>query len=245
MVERGCNLFKDCPNLYFTTILCVKKFCKQGELHTVSTKQIRDCIRRYLRPLAKSGMLAIGCIEISYFDRLYVTSTGTITFFVRKRIHGKDERIILGNFPDMTVENARKEALKAKAEVADGKNPNEEKQRLRQDITFGEMFTQFMERYSKPFKRSWQYDEREINKFLPHWFKKKASLISKQEIQRLHESIHNNNGLYQANRILERIRAIYNKAIEWGWEGVNPTLGIKKFKEKSRDRFLQFRVRTH
>ncbi len=137
------------------------------------------------------------------------------------------------------MENARKDALKAKAAVAGGKNPNAEKQKLRQDITFGEMFNQFMERYSKKFKRSWEYDEREVNKFLSHWFKKKASQISKQEIQRLHEAIHNENGLYQANRILERIRAIYNKAIEWGWDGINPTAGIKKFKEKSRDRFLQ------
>lgn len=101
------------------------------------------------------------------------------------------------------------------------------------------MFNQFMERYSKKFKRSWKYDEREVNKFLPHWFNKKASQISKQEIQCLHETIYNENGLYQANRLLERIRAIYNKSIEWGWEGANPTLGIKKFKEKSRDRFLQ------
>ena len=95
------------------------------------------------------------------------------------------------------------------------------------------------ERYSKIFKKSWQYDEREVNKFLQHWFKKKASQISKHEIQQLHEKIRNDNGLYQANRLLERIRAIYNKAIEWGWDGANPTIGIKKFKEKSRDRFIQ------
>lgn len=170
---------------------------------------------------------------------LYITPTGNVTFFVRKRIHGKDERIILGNFPELTVEDARKEALKAKASVAGGKNPNQEKQKLRWDISFGEMFNQFMERYSKKFKRSWKYDEREVNKFLSHWFSKKASQISKQEIQRIHDKIYSKNGLYQANRILERIRAIYNKAIEWGWEGVNPTIGIKKFKEKSRDRFLQ------
>lgn len=38
---------------------------------------------------------------------------------------------------------------------------------------------------------------------------------------------------------MERIRSIFNKAIDWGWEGVNPAVGIKKFKEKSHDRFLQ------
>ena len=44
---------------------------------------------------------------------------------------------------------------------------------------------------------------------------------------------------YSANRLLERIKAIYNKAIEWGYSGINPANGIKKFKEKARDRFIQ------
>ena len=54
----------------------------------------------------------------------------------------------------------------------------------------------------------------------------------------MHEQICAENGLYQANRILERISSIYNKSIEWGWEGLNPGKGIKKFKENSRDRFI-------
>lgn len=170
---------------------------------------------------------------------LYITANGTISFFIRKRIYGRDERVIIGNFPEMSIENARKQSLNIKSQVAEGIDPNEDKRKMRAEITFYEMFTQFMERYSKISKKSWQYDEREVNKFLQHWFKRKASQISKSEIQRLHEKIRNDNGLYQANRILERIRAIYNKAIEWGWDGTNPSLGIKKFKEKSRDRFIQ------
>lgn len=169
---------------------------------------------------------------------LYITKKGIITFFVRKRVNGIDERILLGNFPTMTIENARKKILEVRVRVAQGQNPNEDKRKIRAEITFGEMFVQFMERYSKPFKRSWKYDEREVNRFLSHWFKRKASQISKQEIHKLHEQICTENGLYQANRILERISSIYNKLIEWGWEGLNPTKGIKKFKENSRDRFI-------
>lgn len=168
-----------------------------------------------------------------------ITANGAITFFVRKRVNGKDERIHLGNFPVISIENARKKALSVKAEVAQGLDPSEEKKRLKAEITFGFMFQEFMERYSKKFKKSWQYDEREVNKFLAHLFNRKACQISKIEILELHEQIGHENGLYQANRILERIRAIYNKAIEWGWNGKNPTLGIKKFKEKSRQRFLR------
>ncbi len=37
---------------------------------------------------------------------------------------------------------------------------------------------------------------------------------------------------------MDRLRAVFNKAKEWGWEGVNPTAGIKKHKQKSRDRYL-------
>ena len=58
-----------------------------------------------------------------------------------------------------------------------------------------------MERYSKKHKRSWQYDEREVNKYLSHWFKLKASKITKQEIQRFHEKVGDNNGKIQANRL--------------------------------------------
>jgi len=169
---------------------------------------------------------------------LYVTSNGVKSFYLRKRINGKDEKIVIGNFPEVSVENARKHALRIKSEVAEGKNPMEQKQALKQEITFKELFQEYMERYSRKEKKSWKYDEREVNRFLSHWFSRKISTISKQEVQLLHEKTRDNNGLYQANRLLERIRAIYNKAIEWGFRGENPTKGIKKFREKSRDRFI-------
>lgn len=170
---------------------------------------------------------------------LYITAAGAISFYIRKRINGRDERVIIGQYPDITIEQARAKAVTIRAQVAQGEDPIADKRRLRADISLFEMFTEYMERYSKKQKRSWQYDEREVNKFLSHWFKKKASSISKQDVQLLHERIRDQNGLYQANRILERISSIYNRAIEWGWQGINPADGVRKFREKSRDRFLQ------
>jgi len=110
---------------------------------------------------------------------------------------------------------------------------------VRDEMTFLALFTDYMEKYSKVHKRSWKYDEREVNKYLSHWFKRKISTIDRNEVDRLHAKIGKENGLYQANRLLERIRSIFNKAIDWGWTGTNPAVGIKKYKEKSRDRFLQ------
>ncbi len=168
-----------------------------------------------------------------------VTGTGTKSFYLYKRIEGRPERLMLGRFPDMTVEQARKRATAAKGEIAKGANPQKERRSIRDEMTFGALFTEYMEKYSKVHKRSWVYDEREVNKFLSHWFKRKISSFDRAEIERLHAKVGRENGLTQANRLLERIRSIFNKAIEWGWQGQNPALGIKKFKEQSRDRFLQ------
>lgn len=170
---------------------------------------------------------------------LDVRSTGSMTFYLYKKVNGKPERMYLGQFPDMSIENARKASAGKKGEIAQGQNPQDEKRNIRNEITFGELFTMYLERHSKLHKRSWQYDEREVTKFLSHWFKRKISDITKNEVQKLHTQIRYDNGLYQANRTLERIRAIYNKGIEWGWDGLNPASKIKKFREKSRDRFLQ------
>ncbi len=167
-----------------------------------------------------------------------VTSSGQKTFQLYQKHQGRPIRVSLGTFPDMSIENARKAALKAKGSLSIGTNPNVEKNKIRQEITLKELFIMYMEKYSKIEKKSWLYDEREINKYLPKWFNRKISDISKHEIARLHLKIRETNGLYQANRMLERIRSMYNKAIEWGWDGVNPTKGIKKFKEKSRDRYI-------
>ena len=167
-----------------------------------------------------------------------VTHQGSKSFKVYRKFKDKPLRVTLGKFPETTVEKARNKAIKILDELNEGINPNEEKKKLRAETTFGELFTLFMERYSKHQKKTWQSDARDVPRFVGHWFQRKISNISKQDATLLHEKIRNENGLYQANRFLDTLRAIFNKAIEWGWSGVNPTQGIKKFKQKSRDRFL-------
>jgi integrase len=170
---------------------------------------------------------------------LYVTPGGVKTFFVRKRVKGRDERLIIGRFPDVSLEQARKKAAVFCGMIADRKDPLEEFRREKQDNkTFGQHFAEYLERYSKVHKKSWIYDEREINHFVKHWFNKRLSDIKKSDIDLLHKKIGRENGQTQANTIVRRLSAIYNKAIEWGWSGINPAKGIQKFKERSRDRFI-------
>lgn len=173
------------------------------------------------------------------FLQLYITQSGSKTFFIRKRVHGQNKRITIGAFPGVTIEQARKQALSLMGQISNGSDPTKEAAELkRRQITFGEHFYEYMERYSKVFKKSWQYDEVEIQRFMLKWYKKPLSEISRFDIEKLHHKIGKENGKTQANTILRRLSAIFNKAIEWGWDGKNPTKGVKKFKEVTRDRFI-------
>jgi len=168
-----------------------------------------------------------------------ITGKGTKTFIVYKKIDGKPERITLGHFPALSIENARTLALEVNTQIAKGKNPNKEKHRVQQELELGSLFKRYLEHYAKNHKKSWLGDEKLFKRYLLGLERKKISLIKKSDIESLHASIGNNHGKYAANRTLALLQTMYNKAINWGWEGANPCLGIKKFKEKSRDRFLQ------
>ena len=167
-----------------------------------------------------------------------VTDTGCKSFLVLKLFNYRTLRITLGKYPEMTIFNARKKAMEELNKIAEGINPNDEKNKLRSEMTLKELYNEFMERYSKKRKKSWKHDEREIPRFLTPWFGRKLSSITTQQIQLLHEKIRDENGLYQANHLLERLSSMYNRAIDWGWDGKNPCVGIKKFKTKARDRYL-------
>ena len=166
---------------------------------------------------------------------LYVTKNSQKSFFVRKKVNGAYKRVVLGSFPDMTVQMARDAALNARLNNATTEISTSPGQT---NMTFGDGFRHFMERYSRLCKKSWQDDEYEVPRFMKHWFNRRLSSITKREVHELHEKIGRENGKVTANRILEKIKAIYNKLIEWDLHDTNPAKTVKKFREKARDRFI-------
>ncbi len=173
--------------------------------------------------------------------KLTISKAGTYTFMVYRKIKGRPERIKIGNFPTVTVEQAQKEAGIINGLIAKGLNPNDGLRADRAELTLGALFDEYLETHAKPEKKSWRNDESNYRNHLSHWKNKKLSQINKKDIKALHLKIKKNTGLYQANRVLSLIKVMFNKAInEWElFEGKNPANGIKKYKEVSRERFLQ------
>ena len=77
--------------------------------------------------------------------QLRVTDAGIKTFSLYRRIKGgQRERVTLGRFPAMTVEQARKAAAQVNAKIEDGANPAEVKRAHRGEPTMQELFDEYL-----------------------------------------------------------------------------------------------------
>ena len=167
-----------------------------------------------------------------------ITCKGTVSFYVHKWVAGKSERIYLGKFPDMTVEQTRKKAAVTKDEIRRGHNPNQEKRKVRAEMPLSVLFDRYMKLHAKPYKRTWKNDQNLYEVHLKSLADRKISDITKKDVQLLHAEIMAEHP-HQANRVRSLLSTVYSKGIEWGYEGANPVAGVKKYKEQSRDRFIQ------
>ena len=172
---------------------------------------------------------------------LAVTERGSKTFYVYKWAagHGKPVRVRLGKFPDMSIAQARRLAGKLAGEIDSGRDPQDERRAAREQATLSELFGHWLDSYAREHKKTWREDVRLFRKFLKPWAARRLSTIRKTEIQKLHAQVGSESGKYQANRLLEFIAAMFNRADGVGYTGPNPAVGITPYRERSRDRFLE------
>lgn len=170
---------------------------------------------------------------------IYITRTGIKTFFVYRRVEGKPQRIVLGRYDEISLERAREKAVSVHSQIAEGINPLEKKQAIRQEITLGELWDLYLERHAKPYRKAARRNDESIYRmYLSAWSGKKLSLITADTIRDLHQQIGRDSGIVRANHTHALIRLMLNKAIEWGWNKPNTAYAVKRFKEHSRERFL-------
>ncbi len=172
--------------------------------------------------------------------QLVVTPTGHRSFYSYRKISGRPERVLLGSFPDLTIEQARKAAAVVNGQIAKGENPQERRRKMRGTSTFEVLFQRYMERHAKARKRSWKEDQGQFDRYLKSWSDRKLYEIKRGDVQAMHRHVGNEHGRYASNRVLALVRKVFNYAItEEDYERSNPAQKIEKFPEEKRDRFLQ------
>ncbi|GEM78493.1 tyrosine-type recombinase/integrase [Vibrio superstes] len=173
---------------------------------------------------------------------LDVSPTGKKTFRYEKKVNGKNIKVTLGKYPDITVEQARNLAKEQAQKIADGVNPNEEKRKQRDHINFDALF----EIYTATLKLDVQAKLRrprslELSNTLyslhvaPVIGKNSVIDFTRQDAKTFLNGLLAKYGYSRHNHALTLLKSMYNRAeLE-----VNPFKDIKKI-----DEALHRRTRT-
>ncbi|WP_137390945.1 tyrosine-type recombinase/integrase [Rhodoligotrophos defluvii] len=171
-----------------------------------------------------------------------VSSKGRKTWHLCARINKRRRRIKIGDYPILTLGEAREKArsiMRAaqlgryveKAETEDESGAS----------TLGELVPQFIEFYAKPRNKDWKGSERILLKF-SSLYSRPIDQIKRAEVVRVIDTILANGTPYRANRALAAIKKLFAWCLDRGTIEVNPTAALKlPTKEVARDRVLNDR----
>jgi len=172
---------------------------------------------------------------------LAVTDRGVKSFYLVKRIAGRPTRVFIGRFGDVTVEQARKAADRLRGEIAGGSDPQERRRLERRQATLGDVFDHYRKTHLEPHcnVRSVKEDGRRFDKHLGCWRNRPLTSLRVEEAATLHTTIGRDTPI-EANRVLELLRRVFNHGRhQFDIDKPNPTEGIKRYPEQSRERFLE------
>lgn len=169
---------------------------------------------------------------------------GAKTYFMQMYFRGRGVKTKIGSANIMKLAEAKIRAHTLREKAEQGEDPSQERNEALRDMTLKQFFdTQYYPRhvlvYTKP--KTQAKDETMFRNNLVSLHSRKMMSITRQDVERLHFDLKDRISLYTANRVVGLLKHMYNKAIEWGYPAHhgNPAVGIKMFREKSRERFLQ------
>lgn len=186
---------------------------------------------------------------VTYYDTgqaglcLIATYGGTKTYYFYAKVLGVPKRVKIGRVGVTKLVEARMKARELRTEADKGNDPAQERNEALRDMTLKQFFnTQYFPRHVKVYTRpkSQAKADTMFRNYLGEFHNRKMISITRADLERMHVTLRDRISLYTANRTLALVKHMYNKAIEWGypsWHG-NPAVGIKMFRERSRERFL-------
>ena len=177
---------------------------------------------------------------------LRVTRTGKTWAFVYKQTRNKKvRRLVMGNYPAMTLAMARQQAGEYRVMMEQGKDPwehqQEERRQTEDAISFEHLAEIYLEKHAKRHKRSWKDDEYRIRReLLPVLSGMKADEVRKADILAIVERIGSRNARYEANRVRALVHRMYNFGQESDLCQHNPAEKLPKgYREIPRKRYLE------
>ncbi|GAB6145008.1 tyrosine-type recombinase/integrase [Desulfocicer niacini] len=172
--------------------------------------------------------------------KLLVSKNGRKFFHLRYRYNKRKRVISIGEYPAVSISDARQRANEFKNMLSRGIDPLLERNKQSDSITFAEFVTQEYIPFAKVNKKSWKDDSNKYEKDMKKAFGKlPLSAITTRDIQQYQTKIKARTSAGTSNRHYSLLSRIFNLAIEWGFLEKNPCKGVKKQKEAGgKERYL-------
>lgn len=175
-----------------------------------------------------------------------ITPTGSKSFVYRYRFNDKVKRFTIGQFPRMTLAEARDEVGELAYKVNHGTDPLEEKKQLKsrpEPKKFEYLAKRYKSIHLPTLRQSTQrtYGNRIDSELIPAFGNKPINSISRNDIIELLEDIAHDRGHHtHSNRVRAILSSIFSFGVQRGLAEDNPVKSTKPLgKENKRDRVLE------
>lgn len=171
-----------------------------------------------------------------------IKPSGVKSFVIQYRNrHGRSRRVTLGRYGVMTLEEARTEARQQLSAVSRGSDPRQDRDEGRSAMTVADLADRYMSDHCEGRCKESTIKAHQwlLDKFiLPDVGRRSIHELRHSDVDRLHQSLKETR--YNANRVLGLLKAMYGRARIWGLvePHVDPTTGVRPFRETRRQRFL-------
>jgi integrase len=179
---------------------------------------------------------------------LRITKAGAKSWILNYRgQNGVERRLTIGTHRDPWREvAARKEALRLKAMVDQGRDPQGERNTIRAAPTVNDLIVRWREEHAPKLRpRNRQQNELLIGQWIkPELGTRKVADLRYADIEALHRKISTKGGRkkagtpYRANRALALLSKMFTLAVRWEWRSDNPCRGVERNHEERRYRYL-------
>lgn len=173
---------------------------------------------------------------------LRVTPSGKRTWAYLFRLSGRKWRYTIGEFPSVSLKEARRICDRLRAEIALGKNPQQQRtnDRMKDVLTVERVYEEFQRRHLKAKLKSWQEIDRAIVKdFISRYARRDLQSITKLDLVRVTDDVSARGALIHANRLQQYVQRFFNWCVAMDYLANTPFVGMPKpNNERSRDRVL-------
>ncbi|MRR54178.1 MAG: site-specific integrase [Deltaproteobacteria bacterium] len=172
--------------------------------------------------------------------KLAVSKSGRKYFWHRYRFRRRKKVLKLGEYPSVSVTDARQMVHENKSMLARDLDPADERNKRRKVPTLAEFAAETYLPYAKLHKKSWKDDESKIRRDIGAMIGSiPINEITTRDVMQLHTAIGNRAAAGTANRYLALLSGMFSLAIKCDLLEKNPVKSVKKFKEADpRERYL-------